>query len=405
MNPKKRYRRFLLWCLGLDLLVIGILGIRYLNLKIPDEIHVEKGKDQDVSAMLARPFVTFEDTVPVSGDGAYFLPCRLFGLIPFKDVKVIPAESTSLLVSGSTVGMYMKTEGVLIIDTGEILSRDGKQITPAEDLVKPGDYIVAFNQQKVSCKKELIKDLKKTDGKEVSLTLNRQGKKIKVSLMPVEDQTGDYKLGIWVRDDTQGIGTLTYVDQNGNYGALGHGISDIDTAQLLNIRNGALYKARILAINKGSKGNPGELAGYICYDDRNILGTIEANSRNGIYGQFTGIADDAITLKKMPAAYKQEVKIGTATILCSTDGEVKEYDAEIRKIDLNHEDTNKSFVIKVTDKELLEATGGIVQGLSGSPVIQNGKIIGAVTHVFVQDASSGYGIFIENMLKNTERLF
>ena len=194
-------------------------------------------------------------------------------------------------------------------------------------------------------------------------------------------------------------------DRNGNYGALGHGISDIDTAQLLNIRNGALYKARILAINKGSKGNPGELAGYICYDDRNILGTIEANSRNGIYGQFTGIADDAITLKKMPAAYKQEVKIGTATILCSTDGEVKEYDAEIRKIDLNHEDTNKSFVIKVTDKELLEATGGIVQGLSGSPVIQNGKIIGAVTHVFVQDASSGYGIFIENMLKNTERLF
>ena len=169
----------------------------------------------------------------------------------------------------------------------------------------------------------------------------------------------------------QGIGTLTYVDQNGNYGALGHGISDIDTAQLLNIRNGALYKARILAINKGSKGNPGELAGYICYDDRNILGTIEANSRNGIYGQFTGIADDAITLKKMPAAYKQEVKIGTATILCSTDGEVREYDAE----------------------------------LSGSPVIQNGKIIGAVTHVFVQDASSGYGIFIENMLKNTERLF
>ena len=166
-----------------------------------------------------------------------------------------------------------------------------------------------------------------------------------------------------------------------------------------------MYKARILAINKGSKGNPGELAGYICYDDRNILGTIEANSRNGIYGQFTGIADDAITLMKMPAAYKQEVKIGTATILCSTDGEVKEYDAEIRKIDLNHEDTNKSFVIKVTDKELLEATGGIVQGLSGSPVIQNGKIIGAVTHVFVQDASSGYGIFIENMLKNTERLF
>ena len=143
----------------------------------------------------------------------------------------------------------------------------------------------------------------------------------------------------------------------------------------------------------------------ICYDDRNILGTIEVNSRNGIYGQFTGITDDTITLKKMPIAYKQEVKPGSATILCSTDGQVREYDAKIRKIDLNHEDTNKSFVIQVTDEELLEATGGIVQGLSGSPIIQNGKVIGAVTHVFVQDASSGYGIFIENMLKNTERVF
>ena len=299
----------------------------------------------------------------------------------------------------------MQTEGVLVIDTGEIQNRNGETEEPARNIIRQGDYIISFNGEKISTKRELIDDISELDGSEVTLGISRKGESIPVSVTPVKDKKGDYKLGIWVRDDTQGIGTLTYVDQNGNYGALGHGISDIDTAQLLNIRNGALYKARILAINKGSKGNPGELAGYICYDDRNILGTINVNSRNGIYGQFTGIADDAITLKKMPAAYKQEVKIGTATILCSTDGEVREYDAEIRKIDLNHEDTNKSFVIQVTDKELLEATGGIVQGLSGSPVIQNGKIIGAVTHVFVQDASSGYGIFIENMLKNTERHF
>ena len=398
MNPKKRYRRFLLWCLGLDLLVIGILGIRYLNLKIPDELHVEKGKEQNVSAMLARPFVTFEDAVPVSGDGAYFLPCRLFGLIPFKDVKVIPAESTSLLVSGSTVGMYMKTEGVLIIDTGEVLSRDGKQETPAEDLVKPGDYIVAFNQQKVSCKKELIKDLKKTDGKEVSLTLNRQGKKVKVSLMPVEDQTGDYKLGIWVRDDTQGIGTLTYVDAAGNYGALGHGISDVDTGELLSITSGSLYKTQILGIQKGSKGSPGELSGLIRYNVGNVLGSITANTANGIYGKYQSLGGNGIALKEMKIGYKQEMETGPASVLCSVNGQVKEYTAEITKIDMNHQDTNKSFVIHVTDQELLAATGGIVQGMSGSPVIQNKKIVGAVTHVFVQDATSGYGIFIENML-------
>lgn len=292
----------------------------------------------------------------------------------------------------------MKTEGVLIIDTGEILSRDGKQITPAEDLVKPGDYIVAFNQQKVSCKKELIKDLKKTDGKEVSLTLNRQGKKIKVSLMPVEDQTGDYKLGIWVRDDTQGIGTLTYVDAAGNYGALGHGISDVDTGELLSITGGSLYKTQILGIQKGSKGNPGELSGLIRYNVGNVLGSITKNTANGIYGKYQSLGGDGIALKEMKIGYKQEMETGPASVLCSVNGQVKEYAAEITKIDMNHQDSNKSFVIHVTDPKLLAATGGIVQGMSGSPVIQNKKIVGAVTHVFVQDASSGYGIFIENML-------
>ena len=362
---KRKYRLFVICCLVLDLLVMLISGYRYLDRKIPDEIQISRGKKtEDVTEVLSTPFVTFEEAVTVSQDGGYILPCKLLGYIPFKEIKVTPADDQEIYVSGSTIGIYMQTEGVLVIDTGEIQNRNGETEEPARNIIRQGDYIISFNGEKISTKRELIDDISELDGSEVTLGISRKGESIPVSVTPVKDKKGDYKLGIWVRDDTQGIGTLTYVDQN-----------------------------------------PGELAGYICYDDRNILGTIEANSRNGIYGQFRGIADDAITLKKMPAAYKQEVKIGTATILCSTDGKVKEYDAEIRKIDLNHEDTNKSFVIKVTDKELLEATGGIVQGLSGSPVIQNGKIIGAVTHVFVQDASSGYGIFIENMLKNTERLF
>ena len=297
----------------------------------------------------------------------------------------------------------METDGVLVIDTGEIQDQNGEIKEPAKNIVRQGDYIVSFNGQKISTKRELISDIAELDGNAVTLEVSREGESIPVSVTPVKDTKGDYKLGIWVRDDTQGIGTLTYVDQNGNYGALGHGISDIDTAQLLNIRKGALYKAQIIAINKGTKGNPGELAGFIRYDDRNILGTIEVNSKNGIYGQFTQTAESGITLKKMPIAHKQEVKTGSAAILCSVDGQVKEYDAEIKRIDLNHEDTNKSFVIQITDEELLEATGGIVQGLSGSPVLQDGKVIGAVTHVFVQDSTSGYGIFIENMLRNTRK--
>lgn len=401
MNRRKKYRFFVICCLALDLLAIFWLGYKYLDRKIPDEIQISRDSGEsteDVTEVLSAPLVTFEKAVTVSQDGGYILPCRLLGYIPFKEVKVTPVDEQEIYVSGSTIGIYMETEGVLVIDTGEIEDQNGEMKEPAKNLVRQGDYIVSFNGEKISTKRELINDIAGLDGEEVTLEVKREGESVPVSVTPVKDIKGDYKLGIWVRDDTQGIGTLTYVDQNGRYGALGHGISDIDTAQLLNIRNGALYKAQILAINKGSKGNPGELAGFIRYDDRNILGSIEINSKNGIYGQFYKGAEDGITLKKMPVAYKQDVKTGEASVLCNVDGEVREYQAEIKRIDLNHEDTNKSFVIQITDEKLLEKTGGIVQGLSGSPVLQNGKMVGAITHVFVQDSTSGYGIFIENML-------
>lgn len=401
MNRRKKYRFFVICCMALDLLAIFWLGYKYLDRKIPDEIQISRDSGEsteDVTEVLSAPLVTFEKAVTVSQDGGYILPCRLLGYIPFKEVKVTPVDEQEIYVSGSTIGIYMETEGVLVIDTGEIEDQNGEMKEPAKNLVRQGDYIVSFNGEKISTKRELINDIAGLDGEEVTLEVKREGESVPVSVTPVKDTKGDYKLGIWVRDDTQGIGTLTYVDQNGRYGALGHGISDIDTAQLLNIRNGALYKAQILAINKGSKGNPGELAGFIRYDDRNILGSIEINSKNGIYGQFYKGAEDGITLKKMPVAYKQDVKTGEASVLCNVDGEVREYQAEIKRIDLNHEDTNKSFVIQITDEKLLEKTGGIVQGLSGSPVLQNGKMVGAITHVFVQDSTSGYGIFIENML-------
>ena len=292
----------------------------------------------------------------------------------------------------------MQTEGVLIIDTGEIRSEGGKTQDPARDIVKPGDYIVAFNQEVVRCKQDLLDDLKDLNETSVTLKVRRDEKTIPLSVTPVKDESGTYKLGIWVRDDTQGIGTLTYVDENGRYGALGHGISDVDTGELLDISDGNLYTAQILGIRKGEKGNPGELSGLIRYENRNILGSITENCENGIFGTMQPDQLESLTLKKIPIGYKQDLKTGPASILCCTDGEVKEYAAEITRIDLNHEDSNKSFVIQITDKELLEKTGGIVQGMSGSPVLQNGKLFGAVTHVFVQDSTSGYGIFIENMM-------
>ena len=181
----------------------------------------------------------------------------------------------------------------------------------------------------------------------------------------------------------------------------------------MHINEGALYQAKIIGIQKGSSGSPGELSGMIHYDAQQVIGSIDKNCDQGIFGTLN-MLPKPLSLKKMEVAYKQELETGPATVLCCIDGEVKEFDAEITRIDMNHEDSNKSFVIQVTDQgrsmmvrvtdpELLEKTGGIVQGMSGSPVIQNGKFAGAITHVFVQDAAGGYGIFAETMIENVEK--
>ena len=397
MNRKGKYRCLILMLLVLDLVLMSWLGYRLLDRKIPDQILVEHENSQEVTKLLERPFVTFDDAITVSGKDSYTLHCRLLGVIPFKAVKVKNTAAKEVYVSGEAVGIYMQTEGVLIIDTDEIRSENGGTEEPARNIVKPGDYIVAFNQNKIRCKQDLLDDLADLEEDVVTLKVRRGKETIPLSVTPVKDEEGKYKLGIWVRDDTQGIGTLTYVDENGRFGALGHGISDIDTGELLSIADGNLYGAQILGIRKGEKGNPGELSGLIRYESGNLLGNISENRKNGIFGTLDPEQLKKLALQKISIGYKQDLKTGPASILCCTDGEVKEYTAEITRIDMNHEDTNKSFVLQITDKELLEKTGGIVQGMSGSPVIQNGKLFGAVTHVFVQDSTGGYGIFIENM--------
>lgn len=356
MDRRRRYRRFVFWCLGLDLVAMGLLGYHHTE---PD----------------AAPART-----------TY--------------VSASPVGERQVLVSGSTVGIYMETEGVLVIDTGEIITQSGSSFYPAKNIVQPGDYVMEFNGDAIRTKQELMNKLSRLDGDNVTLKIRRDDEIIPVSITPVRDVNGKYKLGIWVRDDTQGIGTLTFVDEQGNYGALGHGISDVDTGKLLNIQDGALYQAEILGIKKGSKGSPGEMSGLIRYEQGKVIGRITSNSKNGIYGSFLDIDRDDIYLRRMTVADIEEITTGPATILCCVDGQVQEFAAAITEIDTDSRDTNKSFIIHVTDQRLLEATGGIIQGMSGSPVCQNGKFVGAVTHVFVQDASSGYGIFAETMLEH-----
>ncbi len=400
MNRKRKYRYLILAFLALDLMLMGWLGYRLLDRKIPDQILVDHENSREVAGLLKRPFVSFDDAITVSGKDSYKLHCRLFGVIPFKDVKVKHTTAKEVYVSGDAVGIYMQTKGVLIIDTGEILSESGETEEPARDIVKPGDYIVAFDQNRIQCKQDLLEDLADLDGDSVMLKVRRGKETIPLSLTPVKDKEGKYKLGIWVRDDTQGIGTLTYVDEDGRFGALGHGISDVDTGELLSIADGNLYDAQILGNPERRKRKSRRTSGLIRYDAIISWEKFPKTVKTAFLDLWMPDQMKNLDLKKIPIGYKQDLKTGPASILCCTDGEVKEYAAEITRIDMNHEDSNKSFVIRITDKELLEKTGGIVQGMSGSPVLQNGKLFGAVTHVFVQDSTGGYGIFIENMTGN-----
>lgn len=316
------------------------------------------------------------------------------------EVSTETISEDTVLLGGMPVGIYMETDGVMVLDTDHIKGADGVEYEPAGHLVKCGDYITGLNGKTIDNKKELMEALKDLNGEDVVLKLRRDEETIDVRLKPVECGKDDYKLGIWVRDNVQGLGTITFLTGNSEFGALGHGIHDTDTNVLLSIADGTLYKTSIHSVQKGENGIPGSMEGIIVYNGYNKLGRIEKNTDEGIYGKVDKI--DELFSEQIPiqTATKEEVEVGNATIRCFVDNEIKEYSILVTDIDYSGREANKGLVIQVTDPELLEKTGGIIQGMSGSPILQNGKLIGAVTHVFVQDSTKGYGIFIENMLEN-----
>ena len=233
-------------------------------------------------------------------------------------------------------------------------------------------------------------------GREI-IGVMRKGEYVEVSMNPVKGETGKYRLGIWVRDDLAGVGTLTYYRQDGSFGALGHAVSDGDTGVQMSLSEGYIYETKIVSIQKGKNGVPGELAGIIDYGKSHCMGSITENSPLGIRGMLNDTVGE-LEGEVYEVAYKQDIALGKAYIISEVSGERAEYEIEIESLDYSGDEENKGILFKVTDERLLGLTGGIVQGMSGSPIIQNGKMIGAVTHVFVSDASMGYGIFIEKML-------
>lgn len=379
--------------------LLGLFVLIYGTLKenIPDELFVYADEETDWETFFDDPLISYDETVEVSQNGSYQIRCSWLGVLPLKTIKVNTVEKQEVLAGGSPVGIYMETKGVLVIDSGEITDREGIRRTPAEHIIQPGDYICEIDGEVLTGKKQLMQLVKENQGEPMEMQVIRHQETIRLEMTPVQTADGSYKLGIWVRDNIQGIGTLTFVEPDGTFGALGHGISDVDTGERLEISDGDLYHADILSIQKGTAGTPGELRGVINYREENRIGTISGNSQYGIRGQLDP-GKYTESMEKIPLGLKQEIQTGAATIRCDIGDGIREYACEILEIDANARDTNKCFVLRITDSDLLSKTGGIVQGMSGSPVIQNGKLIGAVTHVFVNDPTKGYGIFIENMM-------
>lgn len=317
---------------------------------------------------------------------------KLLG-IPIKKVQLCFMPERKVEVVGRTVGICVDTKGILVLGVGQVKSTDGKDYTPCKGMLKSGDIIISVNGEKVDTKEDLI-GLVNCESS-ISIKVLRKNEELNFNVTPVKSiDDNSYKLGLWIRDSTQGIGTITYYDrQNNRFGALGHPINDIDTGKLMEIEGGEILDAKIERVEKGKVGVPGALIGDI--DFEKTIGYIDSNKDNGIFGQLS----ENIKGIEMPIGYKNDVKIGDGSIYVNTNGKfVDKYSIHIDSINKYNTSDTKNFVLTITDNRLLNMTGGIVQGMSGCPVVQNGKLVGVVTHVFVNDPTKGYGIFIENML-------
>lgn len=335
-------------------------------------------------------------------EGNTHLKVKLLGLIPVKNYNVNVVDRPMVIPGGNAIGVRMNTKGVLVVAVTDVIDINGNRVSPARDAgLKVGDSIIEINGEKIVSSEQVVKILNEIKNEEVEILVLRNKGEFKTISKAVKClQDNAYRLGIWVRDKTSGIGTMTYYNEETNtFGALGHGITDMDTGKLLTVEKGLVMNAKISDVEQGKKGTPGEIRG-VFYKTDEVLGEIKGNTDFGIYGSLIDNNGDVRNKEKIPIGFKEEVELGKAYIYTTLkDNVVEKFEIEIVKLENQQVPDQKSMIIKVTDKELLEKTGGIVQGMSGSPIIQNDKLIGAITHVFVNDPTKGYGLYIEWMLE------
>lgn len=389
----------------LFILILVIIYVYVCNISmLPNDIILMQGETLRLKTIFGLN-VQNEETMQASSNlnnsivektGKMNLNLNLFNLFSVKNVTVNVIPKTTVIPIGKAIGMKLYTKGVLVVGMSEI---EGQK--PYENSgIETGDKIIEINDTKINTTDELIECVNNSKGKSVEIKYISNNQEEIASIEPVKTSDNEYKLGLWVRDAAAGVGTLTFYEPStGEFGALGHGINDVDTYDLIDIASGELVSTDIIDIVKGEDGSPGEIRGTI--DNGYTLGKIYKNTGFGIYGSINNIAKLNLShSQELEVANRNEITTGKAEIICELEnGKSQSYEIEIERIFLDNNQNNKSMLIKVTDEELLEKTGGIIQGMSGAPIIQNGKFIGAVTHVLVNDAKTGYAVFADLMIK------
>ncbi|MEG1550901.1 MAG: SpoIVB peptidase [Oscillospiraceae bacterium] len=382
--------------------VIIFSAMFYAQKVIPNEMFVSAKQDLKLNKLYSLEYSKMNNETKAVSTGQsndeYKLDVSLLDVIPVKSAKITVTQRRYVVPSGSLFGIRLYTDGVVIVGTDDVETK-AATINPAKLAeLQQGDIVKAINGKKICTNSDLSQEIQNSQGKPLEFLVDRNGEEIVLNFTPALSKAdGKYKAGLWIRDSSAGVGTITFIDkENAIFAGLGHAVCDIDTGGIMPLLSGDIVSASVNGAYKGSKGTTGELCGVF---DNKVLGTLLINGSTGVYGSLIAVDN---TLKEMPVAMRYEIQKGPAQIIATVDGnKPQNYDIKITHIYQNSDLNEKNMTIEVTDKRLIEKTGGIVQGMSGSPIIQNGMFVGAVTHVFVNNPLQGYAIFAENMI-NTE---
>ena len=360
---------------------------------IPKKVYISNDDKFNINLM---PGIEVEEIIETSNNGNSSLEKQEYSIfgIKIKDVLISKIENVELSVLGNLIGMRLYTNGVLVVGTSNIEDIN-KEIKLQKEIVE-GDTIININNISIDSIEEINEIVNKSNGEILSCEIVRDGRKILTNIEPIMVDENEYKLGLWVKEAATGVGTISFINKDTNeFLALGHGITDSDTGRLLDINTGEIVLSKIKSIKKGKAGDPGEIEEKVI--DNSIIGLVTKNTEFGIIGN---IIDESLVEQEniYKVSTRDKINIGDASILCDVDGNVKEYDIKILSVDIDNNFDNKSMIIEVVDKDLIKKTGGIVRGMSGCPVIQNGKVIGIITNVLISDPKVGYAVFIDLVL-------